>query len=58
VATRGRYQFTNRSDDIRHLFTVACDVLGIEWCPMGRYHISVARRAGVATLDAIAGPTT
>ncbi len=53
-----RYQFTNRSDDIRHLFTAACDVLGIEWRPIGRYDISVARRASVAKLDVMVGPKT
>lgn len=29
--TYPRYQFSNRSDDIRALFTLACDLLGIEW---------------------------
>ncbi len=53
-----RYQFTNHSDDIRRLFTAACDVLGIEWRPMGRYDVSVARRASVAKLDVMVGPKT
>jgi hypothetical protein len=26
-----RYQFSNRSDDIRKLFTGACEKLGVEW---------------------------
>jgi Homeodomain-like domain len=51
-----RYQFSNRSDDIRALFTYACDLVGIEWRPWGRWHISVARRASVARLDEFVGP--
>jgi hypothetical protein len=30
-------------------------VLGIEWRPWGRWHISVARRDSVAKLDAFVG---
>jgi hypothetical protein len=51
-----RYQFSNRSDDIRQLFTYACDLVGIAWRPWGRYHISVARRDAVALLDEFVGP--
>ncbi len=51
-----RYQFSNRSDDIRTLFTEACDQLGVEWRPWGRWHISVARRDSVARLDEFVGP--
>ena len=51
-----RYQFSNRSDDIRRLFCEACDCLGIEWRPWTRYHVSVARRASVAVLDRYVGP--
>lgn len=53
-----RYQFTNRSDDIRALFTAACDRLGIEWRVMNRYDIAVSRRASVSKLDTIVGPKT
>jgi hypothetical protein len=53
-----RYQFTNRSDDIRALFTTACDRLGIEWRVMNRYAIAVSRRASVSKLDTIIGPKT
>jgi hypothetical protein len=49
------YQFSNRSDDIRGLFTYACDLVGIEWRPWGCWHISVARRASVARLDEFVG---
>jgi hypothetical protein len=51
-----RYQFSNRSDDIRRLFTEACDKLGVAWRPWTRYHVSVAQRDSVAILDSIIGP--
>jgi hypothetical protein len=51
-----RYQFSNRSPDIRRLFTDVCDQLGVAWRPWGRFHISVARRDAVATLDRFIGP--
>jgi hypothetical protein len=51
-----RYQFSNRSDDIRRLFTYACDLLGIAWRPWSRYHISVAQRDAVRVLDRFVGP--
>ena len=43
-----RYQFSNRSDDIRKLFTDVCDRLDVEWRQWTRYHVSVARRKSVA----------
>jgi hypothetical protein len=51
-----RYQFSNRSDDIRTLFTDACERLGVEWRQWTRYHVSVARRDSVALLDSFIGP--
>lgn len=51
-----RYQFSNRSDDIRQLFVYACELLGVAWRPWGRYHISVARRDAVRLLDQFVGP--
>ena len=51
-----RYQFSNRSDDIRALFTDVCDQLGVAWRPWGPFHISVARRDAVAILDRFIGP--
>lgn len=50
-----RYQFSNRSDDIRKLFTDACDRLGVEWRPWTRWHISVARKDSVTLLDSFIG---
>ncbi len=51
-----RYQFSNRSDDIRRLFTTACNRLGVKWRQWTRYHVSVAQRASVALLDTYVGP--
>jgi ligand-binding SRPBCC domain-containing protein len=51
-----RYQFSNRSDDIRKLFTDTCEKLAVEWRQWTRYHISVARRESVAILDSVVGP--
>lgn len=51
-----RYQFPNRSDDIRRLFTDACDRLGVQWRQWTRYHVSIARRDSVARLDSFIGP--
>jgi hypothetical protein len=51
-----RYQFSNRSADIRKIFTDTCDALGIEWRAWTKYHISVAKREAVARLDEFVGP--
>ena len=54
--TYPRYQFSNRSADIRGIFTDALDLLGIAWRQSNQWTISVARRAAVAALDAFVGP--
>jgi hypothetical protein len=55
-----RYYFTNKSDDIRKIFTDTLDRLGVEWSTLARgsdpYNISVARRSSVALMDAHIGP--
>lgn len=55
-----RYFFTNKSDDIRRLFTGVLDKLGVDWTYCTRYgnpyNISVARKASVALMDAHVGP--
>jgi hypothetical protein len=51
-----RYQFSNRSDDIRRLFTETCEKLGVAWRQWTRCHVSVARRDSVAILDSFVGP--
>jgi hypothetical protein len=51
-----RYQFSNRSDDIRAIFTGACEELGLHWTRTNRYEVAVSRRADVALLDGFIGP--
>jgi hypothetical protein len=51
-----RYHFSNRSDDIRGLFTAALDALGIPWTRPSKYVIAVYRKAAVARLDEFVGP--
>ena len=51
-----RYQFSNRSQDIKDIFTGACESVGVEWRPWCRWHVSVAKRRSVARLDAFIGP--
>jgi hypothetical protein len=54
--TYARYSFENRSDDIRAIFTGACDRLGIAWRPSGRWTIYVSRKDAVERLDQHVGP--
>ncbi len=51
-----RYHFSNRSDDIRGLFTAALDEIGIPWTRSSRYVIAIYRKAAVARLDEFVGP--
>ena len=51
-----RYFFSNLSEDIRDIFCEHCDMLGIRWTQSSARNISVANRAGVATLDQFVGP--
>lgn len=55
-----RYFFTNKSDDIRKLFTDALDKVGVEWTTLARgsdpFNISIARKASVALMDTHVGP--
>jgi hypothetical protein len=62
VRTRGknyeytRYMFSNRSEDIRGIFTDACDRAGIDWRQSYDWTISVSRRAAVEKMDQFIGP--
>ena len=56
--TYPRYQFSNRSADIRGIFTDALDRLGIAWRQSNQWTVSVARRDAVAMLDTFVGPKT
>ncbi|MFI6929011.1 helix-turn-helix domain-containing protein [Streptomyces sp. NPDC050287] len=55
-----RYFFSNKSDDIRKLFTDALDRVGVEWTTLARgsdpFNISIARKASVALMDTHVGP--
>ncbi|CAM5334623.1 MULTISPECIES: helix-turn-helix domain-containing protein [Streptomyces] len=55
-----RYFFTNKSDDIRGLYTDTLDKLSVEWTHCTRdgnpYNISVAKKASIVLLDAHVGP--
>ncbi|MFC1443349.1 transcriptional regulator [Streptacidiphilus sp. N1-10] len=46
-----RYFFSNKSADIRQLYTATLDSLGVEWRQANTLNISVARRASVALMD-------
>jgi hypothetical protein len=51
-----RYMFDNRSDEIRAIFTGACEELGLRWTRTRRYTVTVSRRPDVARLDSFIGP--
>lgn len=51
-----RYQFSNKSDDIRKILTDALDLLGIVWRQPRYDTIAVSRKEGVAVLDGFVGP--
>ncbi|WP_327689573.1 helix-turn-helix domain-containing protein [Streptomyces tubercidicus] len=55
-----RYFFTNKSDDIRRLFSDTLTKVGVEWTVLARgsdpFNISVARKASVALMDQHIGP--
>ncbi|MDR3080384.1 MAG: helix-turn-helix domain-containing protein [Streptomyces sp.] len=55
-----RYFFSNKSDDIRKLFTNTLDKVGVEWTVLARgsdpFNVSIARKASVALLDTHVGP--
>jgi hypothetical protein len=50
-----RYSFSNRSIDIRGIFCIACQRLGLRWTSTP-YTIYVSRVADVARLDEFVGP--
>jgi hypothetical protein len=53
-----RYLFSNKSDDIRRIFCVACADLGLSWTHPRWDTISIARRRDTALLDEVIGPKT
>ena len=53
-----RYQFSNRSAEIRAIFTLACDRVGIECRPSNAWTVSVSKMSQVARMDEFIGPKT
>jgi hypothetical protein len=51
-----RYMFSNTSPEIRAMFGMACDLLGVKWRQANACNLSVARRESVAILDRHVGP--
>ncbi|HET8757510.1 MAG TPA: hypothetical protein VFM58_15935 [Solirubrobacteraceae bacterium] len=51
-----RYQFSNRSEDIKGIFCEHLDLLGIAWRRANAMNISIARREAAAALDEFVGP--
>lgn len=55
-----RYFFTNKSDDIRRLFSDTLTKVGVGWTVLARgsdpFNISVARKSSVALMDRHIGP--
>jgi hypothetical protein len=51
-----RYQFSNRSEDIRAIFSAALDRIGLAWRQSNAVTVSVSRRPDVSTLDRLVGP--
>jgi hypothetical protein len=50
-----RYMFSNRSSDIRALFRIACDRVGVDCRPTNEWLIAVSRREHVAKMDSFIG---
>jgi hypothetical protein len=58
-----RYQFSNSSEDIRNLFSYACDLLGLKWTTNSGKKIAckeifISKRPDVEYLDTLIGPKT
>ena len=51
-----RYFFTNKSADIRNIFTDTLDYVTVDWKQANAWNISVARKASVALMDEHIGP--
>jgi hypothetical protein len=50
-----RYMFSNRSADIRRIFTDACDRAGIEWRQSYEWIISISRQESIEKMDRFIG---
>lgn len=52
----GRYEFTNRSQDIRGLFAWACGLVGVTSKKTTEWRCAISKRADVELLDTFIGP--
>jgi len=50
-----RYYFSQRSSDIREIFTAACLRLGLRVSTAGHNHLAIGRRMDVAFVDTFVG---
>lgn len=50
-----RYSFSNRSADIRRIFSATCDLIGLRWTT-APHTVYVSRKADVARMDTFIGP--
>lgn len=46
-----RYTFSNRSDEIRKMFTDTAENLGLKWTTANKHNVAISRRDDVAWLD-------
>lgn len=53
--TYPRYSFSNRSDDIREIFSEACRRVGVNCRRMNKWNVAVSRQNDVALLDGVIG---
>jgi hypothetical protein len=51
-----RYMFSNRSADIRAIFTEACERVGIECKPTNRWTVAISKKKEVTKMDQFIGP--
>ena len=51
-----RYTFSQKSDQIRKMFTDTCDAMGIHWTTANARNIAVSRKTDVEFLDTFIGP--
>ena len=51
-----RWFFSNLSADIRFLFVLTCEQLGLRWTQSNHRNVSISHRSSVALLEAHVGP--
>lgn len=51
-----RYAFSNKSEDIKRLFSESRDALGVRWARPSNRQIAIYRKESAALLDEFVGP--